>query len=56
MKDRINVLDRVSWERKSDGVRTFGHVERVVTCYFIVVCDKGIRHAVRRRDITKECR
>lgn len=53
--DRIHVLDRVSWKRRSDGQRTFGDVVQVGGGFVVVMSDNGVRFALRPRDVTKEC-
>ena len=52
-RDTIRVPDRISWQR--DGVRRFGNVEAIHSGFIIARTDGGVRHALRRRDVTKEC-
>jgi len=53
--DKIRVLNRISWKRKSDRVRVFGHVDAVRRGFIIAISDNGVRYALRHRDVTKEC-
>lgn len=52
--ERIRVLDRVSWKSSSD-VRLFGHVHRISAGFYIVISDNGVRFALYRSRLTKEC-
>lgn len=54
-EDTIRFNDRISWQRKSDRVRMFGHVTAVRSGFILAVSDKGVRFALRHRDVTKEC-
>lgn len=54
--DEIHVLNRVSFKRARDNVRTFGYVDAIHKGFYIVVSDRGVRYALRPRDVTKECR
>lgn len=50
----ICVTDRVSWTRRSDGRRQFGHVHSIHGGFIIAISDHGIRYALRPREVTKE--